>query len=164
MRRTLLRTLTVGVVLVVLLAWAVLGASAAHEGVNHLTFAPAAATPAPAGTGTLAFQGGDEPRSRWTSTFRFTGLQVGATYSVVVQGRFGDDGTPAATAFSGLCSFRTDGSGAGGCWNYSLGLRRLAVAQLRLGDEAGPSVLQATRAIGGPGAIASAPNRFTPSR
>lgn len=164
MRRAMFRTVIGVVALTALLAWAVLGASAAHERINRLTFAPLAASSAPTGTGvgTIEYRGGDEPRSRWTATFRFAGLQADTAYTVAVRGRFGDDGSAAAETFTGLCTFRTDGAGAGGCWDYARGLRRLGVAQLRLGDENGPPMVQATRAPGGPGAIEGVPNRFTP--
>lgn len=166
MRRAVFRILAGAIALVTLLAWAVLGASAAHENANRLTFAPLPDSSAPsgAGIGTIEFRGGDESRSRWTATFRFTGLRPDTRYTVTVQGRFGDDGTAEATAFTGLCTFRTDTGGAGGCWSYALGMRRLGVARLHLGDEHGPPALQATRAVGGPGTIESAPNRFTPPR
>jgi len=166
MRRAMFRTLMGAIALITLIAWAALGVSAAHENANRLTFAPLpdSSAPAGAGVGTIEFRGGDGSGSRWTATFRFMGLRPDTRYTVTVQGRFGDDGTAEAAAFTEICTFRTDTGGAGGCWTYALGLRRLGVAQLRLGDAPGPPALQATRAAGGPGAIESAPNRFAPPR
>ncbi|CAA9568523.1 MAG: hypothetical protein AVDCRST_MAG49-3339 [uncultured Thermomicrobiales bacterium] len=139
-------------------------ASAAHDTTNTLVFAPVTGSPSPAATGdgVVEFRGGPEPRSRWSARFGFRGLQPDTDYAVVVQGRFGEDGSPAAEAFTPLCAFRTDPTGAGTCWWYHLGLRRLSVVQVRLGDAAGAPVLQATRAPGGPGTITSRPNPFSP--
>jgi len=138
---------------------------AEHESANALTFAPVAGSAAPAGSGTgeIAYNGGFEPVSQWTATFRFAGLAADADYTVVVQGRFGEDGSAEAAAFTETCSFRASATGEGGCWDYHLGLVRLGVAQLRLGGEAGEPVLQATRAGGGPGTIVSTPNRHSPA-
>jgi len=139
--------------------------AAVHESTNTLVFAPgpASAAPTAAGNGRIDYRGGTEPQSQWTATFAFVGLAPAATYTVVVRGRAGDDGSPAADAFTPICAFATDGAGAGGCWFYLVGLRRVGVVQLRLGAEGGAPVLQATRAAGGPGSIVSLPNRFSPS-
>lgn len=138
---------------------------AVHEGTNALAFAPVPGSPSPSaeGTGTVEFYGGTEPTTRWTATARFSGLRADTPYVVVLQGRAGADGSAEAAAFTPVCAFRSDGAGDGGCWEYVLGLRRLAVAQLRLGDEAGQPVLQATRGTGGPGSIVSVPNLHAPS-
>lgn len=133
-----------------------------HESSNRLEFAPVAASPfAAAGEGTIEFHGGAEPVSRWTVAFQFEGLAPETDYTVFVQGRFGEDGSPEATAFTPLCAFRADAVGAGGCWNYLFGLRRANVLQLRATGEM-EAVLQATRDPAGPGAITRAPNRFSP--
>ena len=108
--------------------------------------------------GTIEFRGGAEPESRWTATFQFTGLQPETEYTVVVEGRFGEDDTPEAVAFSPICAFRTGADGDGGCWYYLVGLRRLNVVQVRVGDEDGQAALQATRGEDGPGSMTSESN------
>lgn len=160
------RWLRGGAVLSLALALFTLTASvglADHESSNLIVFAPVSGTPnsTASGGGTIDFRGGAEPRSRWTLSLRLAGLAPTTAYTVVVQGRFGADNTPEAAAFSPVCTFRTDGGGEGRCWNYLLGLRHLGVVQLREGDERGRVVAQASRA-GGPGAITSQPNRFSP--
>lgn len=155
--KILTRSLTlIGVSAAALAAFA-LPASAAHESNNHLVFAPVAtsANPDASGTGTINYvkgTSGDEPDTEWTSSFRFTGLSVDTTYSVVVKGRFAD-----ATAFSEICRFTTNGTGVGSCTSRFTGLKRLAVAQLRMNSSTGAPVLQATRhpIAGGPGSITS---------
>ncbi|MGH2531621.1 MAG: hypothetical protein ACRDJW_04885 [Thermomicrobiales bacterium] len=138
---------------------------AVHEGANTLAFAPVdgSSTPSASGEGVIDYHGGLDAESRWTGTFQFTGLQPGAEHTVVVQGRFGEDGTPEAEEFAPICSFTTDHAGDGGCWYYFLELRRLGAAQLRLGDAHGAALLQATREPGGPGAMTGVPNRFSPT-
>lgn len=142
-------------------AAAVLGqalpAAASHESSNHLTFAPVvgSSTPSASGQGEINYvkgASGDKPDTQWTSSFRFSGLTSGTTYTVGVKGRFAD-----ATAFSGLCSFTANASGTGTCTNRFTGLQRLAVAQLRVGGNTGAAVLQATRqaVLSGPGSIES---------
>lgn len=131
-----------------------------HESDNDLTFEPVPNSPSPggSGTGTIEFRGGGEPASRWTTTFQFAGLQPESHYVTLVQGRTGEDNSPAAGAFSLICAFRTDGEGEGGCWYYLIGLRRLGIVQVRLDGEDGPVVLQATRMDGGPGSMTSTTN------
>lgn len=133
---------------------------AEHESTNVLVFAPTAdsASPRAAGDGVIEYKGGAEPVSRWTVTLRLTGLDPGRAYAVVVRGRTGDDGSAAAAAFSTLCRLRASAVGEGGCWDYVQGFRRVGVVQVRLDDEQGPPVLQATRDPAGPGAITSLPN------
>ena len=137
--------------------------SAEHESTNALAFAAPAGSGDASGVGTVTFHGGDVDTSRWTAQFAFSGLAPGQRYVVVVEGRFGEDGSPEARAFTSLCSFEADASGAGGCWWYHKELRRLGIVQLRSGDEAGAVVLQATRDPGGPGSITSVPNVFSPT-
>ncbi len=140
-------------------------ANAEHESTNILTFAPDAdaALPDATGEGVLEFNGGTDPQAtRWTATFTFAGLEPGASYTVVAQGRFGDDGTAEATALTPICAFRADASGSGGCWHYFVELRRIGVVQLLQGGD-GPVLLQATRADDQPGAIESVPNSYSPS-
>ncbi len=131
-----------------------------HESDNELTFEPVPDSPSPAGsgTGTIEFRGGAEPDSRWTITFQFAGLQPESKYVTLVKGRTGEDDSPEASAFSPICTFRTDGNGEGGCWYYLIGLRRLGIVQVRLDGEDGPVVLQATRKEGGPGSMTSTTN------
>jgi len=154
-----------GVVLLTLLSLSFHAARAGHESTNSLTFAPVAESAAPDGTGEglIDYRGGQEPRTRWTVHFSFGGLQANRPYSVVILGRFGEDGTPAATEFAGVCAFTTDSAGEGGCWYYPVGIRRLSVVQLRAGDAAGPPILQASREPDDPGAIVSQPNRYSPT-
>lgn len=138
-------------------------ASAVHESTNTMVFAVPAGTSPALGDGVVTYHGGDADSSRWTARFHFTGLRPNGRYAVVVQGRFGTDGSPEAVAFTTLCAFQTDGAGAGGCWWYHMVLKRLSVVQLREGDEAGNVVLQATRKPGGPGSITSVANEFSPT-
>ena len=153
------RGITLVAVLVVLVVGTTGVAGAEHEGTNVLTFAPVAGSPSPyaSGTGLIEFKGGVEPRSKWTATFSFSGLQPFTAYSVAVQGRYGVDGSADSVKFTALCSFQTNEFGAGGCWWYFRGLRRLNVSQLRLGDDQGRTVLQATRDESGPGSIVRLP-------
>src|SRR5829696_4646699 len=67
-----------------------------HLGKNRLTFAPVApfVLPEATGTGIVDYRGGREPSSRWRASFRFSGLQPGASYTVVIEGRFGAQGSP----------------------------------------------------------------------
>jgi hypothetical protein len=136
-----------------------------HQGTNRLVFAPVAGSPSPraSGSGIVEFGGGVEPRSKWSSTFRFAGLKPDTDYTVVVKGRRGLDGSAEAAAFTGLCSFRTDSAGAGGCWWYFRGLARLDVVQLRRGGVTGTPVVQASSYEPGPGSISREPNRYSPN-
>ncbi len=134
-----------------------------HFGKNRLRFSVVEpfVLPDASGTGIVDFKGGQEPSSQWRASFRFTGLQAGADYTVVIRGRFGASGSSAATAFTPLCSFQVDDAGQGGCFWYFRGLARLNVVQLRAGDEDGAQVLEARRARG-PGSIETESNRFSP--
>lgn len=162
--RKLVLSITVVVLTFVLVIPLAHQARAVHESTNVLRFAPVAdsAIPLASGDGVIDYRGGPEESSRWTARFHFSGLEATARYVVVVEGRFGEDDSPEAEAFSPLCDFETDGSGKGNCWWYHLELQRIGVVQLRAGDEAGPVILQATRKPGGPGAITSTPNAFSP--
>lgn len=137
-------------------------ADAAHESTNTLTFAPANGAPAGAsGAGLIEYQGGEDEASRWTTTFSFTGLQPDTRYVVMVQGRFGEDASPSARAFTPLCSFVTSATGDGVCWHYIRQLRRLSIVELRQGNASGSTVLAATRGEGA-GTIGSTPNASSP--
>ncbi len=97
------------------------------------------------------------------ATFQFTGLEPEQAYAVMVQGRYGEDGTDAATAFTPICDFTTDASGDGGCWYYFVGLVRLAVMEVRIGDADGEVVLRATASDDGPGSLSRMANEFSPT-
>jgi hypothetical protein len=134
-----------------------------YFGKNRLTFAPVAPflLPDAAGSGIVDYKGGKEPTSRWRASFRFTGLEPGASYTVAIRGRFGAQGSSEASAFTPLCSFEADAQGQGGCFWYFRGLARLTLVQLRVGDENGTRVLEAGRSRGA-GSIVTEPNRFSP--
>ena len=134
-----------------------------HFGRNRLTFSPVEPflLPDATGTGIVDYKGGREPSSQWRASFRFTGLKAGASYTVVIRGRYGAAGSRAADSFTPLCSFRTDDVGQGGCFWYFRGLARFNLVQLRAGGENGTPVLGARRPRG-PGSIATEPNRFSP--
>jgi hypothetical protein len=137
--------------------------SIGYFGKNRLTFSPVAPflLPDATGSGIVDYKGGTEPTSRWRASFRFTGLEPGASYTVVIRGRFGAQGSSEASAFTPLCSFEADGQGQGGCFWYFRGLARLTLVQLRAGDENGTRVLEAGRSRGA-GSIETEPNRFSP--
>jgi hypothetical protein len=134
-----------------------------HFGKNRLRFSAVAPSllPDATGTGIVDYKGGREPSSHWRASFRFTGLEAGASYTVVIRGRFGAAGSREADSFTPLCSFQTDDAGRGGCFWYFRGLARLNLVQLRTGDENGAPVLGARRPRG-PGSIETEPNRFSP--
>jgi hypothetical protein len=134
-----------------------------HFGRNRLRFSAVEPflLPDATGTGIVDYKGGREPSSQWRASFRFTGLKAGASYTVVIRGRFGAAGSRGADSFTPLCSFRTDDVGQGGCFWYFRGLARLNFVQLRAGGENGTLVLGARRPRG-PGSIATEPNRFSP--
>lgn len=136
--------------------------TADHESLTRMTFEPVenSAAPTGSGTGMVEFHGGQEPDSRWTSTFQFFGVQSGSTYSVVVQGRFGEDGSSEAVAFTPVCEFVAGEDGSGGCWYYFVGLHRLGVVQLRVGSPDGAPVLQATN-LAGPGSMNRTSNAYS---
>lgn len=139
-------------------------AEAGHESTNELLFAPISGseTSPASGHGVIDYRGGSGPESRWTLQLQFVGLAPESTYVVVLQGRYGEPDTPEAEVFTQLCVVQTSTAGDGGCWWYLLGIRRVAVVQLRLGTVDGPPVVQATRDDGGPGSITSVPNAFSP--
>lgn len=158
------------VAIVAILAAFVLGlplrevaAAPVHYGDNSITFAVVGKSLAQEamGRGNVEYDGGSEPKSRWSASFRFSGLNPGIDYSVSVRGRFGEDGSDEASQYTELCTFTAEDSGAGSCFAYFRGLMRLDVVQLRLAGVEGRRVMQATRSDSGPGSIATAPNRFT---
>ena len=133
-----------------------------HESTTSVVLEPvdAAGAEGASGAGLVEFHGGPEPESRWTLTFEFTGLEPNTGYVLMVQGRFGNDGSPEASAFTELCRFTSDEQGEGACWYYFVGLRRLSVMELRQGDADGPAVLRATKGDG-PGSMTRSPNAFS---
>jgi hypothetical protein len=134
-----------------------------HFGKNRLRFSAVEPffLPDATGTGIVDYKGGNEPSSQWRASFRFTGLEAGASYTVVIRGRFGAAGSPAADSFTKLCSFQTDAAGQGGCFWYFRGLALLNLVQLRTESANGIPVLGARRPRG-PGSIETEPNRFSP--
>lgn len=142
-----------------MIAGIVLPALAHHrESMNIMTFAPVTGSVSPEaeGKGVVNFVSGasgeTDAQSVWTTAFVFMGLAPYTQYTVAVRGAFGDP-----RAFYGICTFVTNESGTGVCQNQFTGLQRLDVVQLRLGDENGTPVLQATRqeTATGPGEIVS---------
>lgn len=162
MDRKHLRRMIVAIILGGLIVPLARQVDAAHESTNYLSFAAPSGAGTALGNGEVTYHGGDADSSRWTTQFRFTGLDPNHRYVVVVKGRYGADGSPDAEAFTSLCSFQSNSSGSGGCWWYHKVLRRLGIVQLRTGDETGTVVLQATRDPSGPGSITSIPNAFSP--
>jgi hypothetical protein len=134
-----------------------------HFGKNWLRFSAVELSflPGATGTGIVDYKGGKEPSSQWRASFRFTGLEARASYTVVILGRFGAAGSPEANRFTSLCSFQTDDVGQGGCFWYFRGLARLNIVQLRSEDANGNQVLEARRS-GRLGSIETEPNRFSP--
>ena len=134
-----------------------------YLGMNRLVFAPAGRNVDDdgKGRGIIDFRGGEEPNSRWRATFRFRQLDPDETYTVVIRGRFGADRSEEAGHFSPLCSFVAADDGKGSCFWYFSGLARLNVVQLRLGDEHGSQVMQASRDAN-LGSIETEPNRYSP--
>ncbi len=133
-----------------------------HYGTNSVSFDATGRTlPSGArGRGEIDYNGGTEPQSRWSSTFRFSGLSPNTDYEVVVRGRFGENGSNEATEYSELCSFTSGEDGAGSCFAYFRGLERLDAVQVRQADD-DRRVMQATRSSSGVGSITTVPNRFT---
>src|SRR5215212_4409416 len=154
------------IVLVAVLAFGASPAAAqniGYFGKNRLRFSSVApfVLPDATGSGIVDYKGGKEPTSQWRASFRFTGLEPGTSYTVVIRGRYGARGSPAGNAFTPLCSFQADAQGRGGCFWYFRGLAQLTLVQLRAGDENGTQVLEANRSRG-PGSIVTEPNRFSP--
>jgi hypothetical protein len=152
--------------LIALLAFSAFPAAAQnieHFGKNRLELAPVTPSvlPEATGSGIVDYEGSEEPSSQWRASFRFTGLEAGANYTVVIEGRFGDPDSPEADLFTPLCSLTADTAGEGGCFWYFRGLARLDLVQLRIGDENGSPVLEANRSRG-PGSIKTDPNRHSP--
>jgi hypothetical protein len=134
-----------------------------YFGKNRLEFSSVAPflLPNATGSGIVDYKGGNEPVSQWRASFRFSGREPSASYTVVIRGRYGARGSLAANAFTPLCSFQADAQGQGGCFWYFRGLARLNFVQLQTGGENGTPVLGARRPRG-PGSIETEPNRFSP--
>ncbi|MEJ7837880.1 MAG: hypothetical protein WKF81_03645 [Thermomicrobiales bacterium] len=137
-------------------------ATADHESLTRMTFAPVteSADPAASGVGMVKFHGGEEPDSRWTATFQYFGLRPATMYAVVVQGRFGEDGSEEAAAYTPVCEFVSGDDGSGGCWFYFVGLKRLGVVQVRVDGPDGEAVLQASNKDG-PGDMDRTANAYS---
>lgn len=135
-----------GVALLPLLAVAP-AAFAAHEGSNRLDFDAVGGTTAD-GSGSINFvkgaSDGTEERSVWQQALRFTGLEAGEVYSVVVKRGEGDGEQAPGSRDRTLCTFTATDAGTGRCTGRFLELRALAVAQLqvKISDDA---VAQAIR-------------------
>ncbi len=161
-RRHWMRTLPAAVVALLLVVAGSRPSEAVHESTNVLVFQPPdGAATGVSGAGQITYNGGPADASQWTATFSFTGLRPDTTHVIAVRGRFGDDESADAAAFTPVCQFVSGPGGDGVCWDYFRVLRRLGVIEVREGDLAGPAVLRATRAEG-PGAIDSTPNVFSP--
>lgn len=149
-----------GVALLPLLAVAP-AAFAAHEGSNRLDFDAVGGTTAD-GSGSINFvkgaSDGTEERSVWQQALRFTGLEAGEVYSVVVKRGEGDGEQAPGSRDRTLCTFTATDAGTGRCTGRFLELRALAVAQLQRSD--GTVVAQATR-TGAAGFTAAAPGEIT---
>ncbi len=144
-------------------AGAARASAAEHYGTNSVAF-EALKRPLPSGAkgrGEVEYDGGEEPKSRWSSSFRFSGMSPNTGYKVVVRGRFGEAGSTEATEYSELCSFTSESDGSGSCFAYFRGLQRLDVVQVRQTDD-DRRVMQATRSSSGLGSITTVPNRYTP--
>jgi len=157
-----MRTLPAAVVALLLVVAGSRLSEAVHESTNVLVFQPPdGAATSVSGAGQITYNGGPADASQWTATFSFTGLRPDTTHVIAVRGRFGDDESADAAAFTPVCQFVSGPGGDGVCWDYFRVLRRLGVIEVREGDLAGPAVLRATRAEG-PGTIGSTPNAFSP--
>ncbi len=135
-----------------------------HFGKNRLKFAPVEPflLPDATGTGIVDYKGGKEPSSQWRASFRFTGLEPGASYTVVIRGRFGARGLPGSEMPSPRCAHsrptmrgRVAASGISAAWRGSISCSCVT------GNENGTPVLEANRSRG-PGSIETEPNRFSP--
>ena len=162
----LVKTITLWSVFAALLTTTLVPAAAqniGHLGKNWLEFAPVDPDSSlnAKGRGIVDYKGGTEPSSQWRASFRFTGLEARASYTVVIQGRFGTPESREAEAFTPLCSFTTDADGVGSCFWYFRGLARLTLVQLRAGDDHGSPVLEASSGRGR-GSIETSRNRFSP--
>lgn len=135
-----------GVALLPLLATAP-AAWAAHESNNHLDFDAVTTGSTADGSGTINYvkgaSDGTEDGSVWQQALRFTGLEAGRGYSVVVKKGEGVGNETPGTSDRTICTFTAAASGTGTCTGRFLELRALAVAQLQKSD--GTVVAQATR-------------------
>ncbi len=136
-------------------------AFAAHESNNRLDF-DAVGTSSADGAGTINYvkgaSDGTEDGSVWQQSLRFTGLEPGSSYSVVVLKGEGDGDEVPGSGPRTICEFTATDSGTGSCTGRFLELRALAVAQLQ--DDAGDVIAQASR-TGAAGLTAEAPGEIT---
>ncbi|MFC3688890.1 hypothetical protein [Aquipuribacter hungaricus] len=121
-------------------------ASAAHESSNRLDFDAVGSSSADGG-GRINYvkgaSGDSEETSLWQQSLRFTGLDAGVAYSVVVKRGEGDAEVVPGSRDRTICTFTATATGTGTCTGSFLELRALAVAQLL--DSSGTVVAQATR-------------------
>jgi hypothetical protein len=139
-----------------------LAAFAVHEtGVNRLTFAPAAGSPAvnASGFGTWVLYRGslEAGTDQWALSDRFRGLRPNTRYSVVVRGKTTSPPGMPGGDFEEVYSFVTAPDGTARIPLVFRRLNNLGVVQVRVGGPGGTPILQATRAAGGPGAIITIP-------
>ena len=125
-------------------------ASAAHESSNRLDFDAVVAGSTADGGGTINYvkgaSGDSEETSVWQQSLRFTGLDAGTSYVVVVKRGEGDAEVVPGSRDRTICTFTASGSGTGTCVGRFLELRALAVAQLQEVSASGTVlVAQATR-------------------
>lgn len=134
-----------GVALLPLLA-AAPAAWASHESNNHLDFDAVSTGSTADGSGTINYvkgaSDGTEDGSVWQQALRFTGLDAGKGYSVLVKRGEGVGTQTPGTSDRTICTFTATASGTGTCTGRFLELRALAVAQL---TSNGTVVAQATR-------------------
>lgn len=120
---------------------------------HRLTFDPVLNSPSPEAEGMGKIKlvkrasGGTSETAVFNTNFHFMDLEPNTFYTVAVRGAFSAD----PNTYGAICSFVSSHHGNGKCRNQVTGLQRLQVAQLRLGDENGMPVLQATREGFGPG-------------
>jgi len=122
-------------------------AFAAHESNNRLDFDAVGMSSTADGAGTINYvkgaSDGTEDNSVWQQSLRFTGLQPGTTYRVVVAKGAGTGAMVPGTDPRIICTFTATVSGTGTCTGRFLELRAMAVAQLQ--NNLGEVVAQATR-------------------
>ena len=144
LRHALRLSAVAGLAAVPMLAFAP-AASAAHESSNRLDFDAVSGSTAD-GSGTINYvkgaSDGTEDGSVWQQALRFTGLEAGTNYSVVVARGAGTGDMVPGNDPRTICTFTATDSGTGSCTGRFLELRALAVAQLKTGAVV---VAQATR-------------------
>lgn len=126
----------------------VIGPAWAHhdESNNLVNLEPVAGSPSPNGAGTgLVYLNKDaagvtDADDLWDASYVFASLEPCTRYTIAVRGGVGTD----PNAFSGICTFVTDGHGDGMCLSHFKTLTNVRYQQLRLGNKNGVPVLEAT--------------------